>query len=194
MNSNEQKLVEQAKEGNMAAFEELYKSNREKIFRLTHGFVNNNADAEDLLQEIFSRAFQALNRFKPNRDANFSTWLYKIGINYSISFLRKSRRQKRGNQQPIKDNLKIAAAENSNPERLVEMEELKTTFKNGLDTLSCRQRTIIVLRYYNGLKIKEIAEHLKCSEGSVKKQIFRALSGLRKKLNVFFKEEKNHEL
>ncbi len=76
----------------------------------------------------------------------------------------------------------------------MEMEELQTIFKNSLDTLSCRQRTIIVLRYFNGLKIKEIAERLKCSEGSVKKQIFRALSGLRKKLNVFFKEEKDHEL
>ncbi len=53
MKSNEQKLVDQAKEGNLAAFEELYRLNREKIFRLALGFVNNIADAEDLLQEIF---------------------------------------------------------------------------------------------------------------------------------------------
>ena len=194
MKSNEQKLVEQAKRGNLTAFEDLYRLNREKIFYLALGFVDNIADAEDLLQEIFSRAFQGLNRYKQKRNANFSTWLYKIGINYSISFLRKSQRQKRRHQQPIQDNLEMAAASNSNPERLVEMEELHTIFKNSLDTLSCKQRTIIVLRYFNGLKIKEIAEHLKCSEGSIKKQIFRALSGLRKKLNVFFKEEKEHEM
>ena len=174
---DEGKLVLLAIEGDLGAFEELYKINREKIFRLIYGFVKNSADAEDLLQEVFSRAFLAIKRFNPRKGSVFSTWLCRIGINCSISFLRKSRgQQKRERQIIFHGSGSVVEARNCNPESLAEIEEIENIFKKGLDTLSYKQRTIVVLRYYNGFKIKDIAEKMQCSEGSVKRQLFRGFS------------------
>ena len=74
---DEKILVDQAREGDRAAFEQLYKINREKIFRLAYGFVKNSADAEDLLQDIFTRAFLAIKRFKPDIIAGMLIKEYK---------------------------------------------------------------------------------------------------------------------
>ncbi len=183
---DEDKLVMLAKQGNLTAFEELFKANREKIYRLAYGFVKNTADAEDLLQETFFKAFLAIKNFKPKKRLIFSTWLYRIGINCSISFLRKHKKQKEKNQDIFQENPVQFKARHPNPETLLETEEMHRVFKNELDTLSSKQRTIIVLRYYNGLKVKEIAEKMRCSEGSVKKQLFRAFSKLKKQLNFLF--------
>lgn len=186
---DEGKLVMLARQGDLTAFEELYNTNRGKIYRLAYGFVKNTADAEDLLQEIFFKAFLAIKNFKPKKGLLFSTWLYRIGINCSISFLRKHKKQKKKNQDILQENPGQFKAQHLNPETALEIEEMHLAFKNELDTLSSKQRTIIVLRYYNGLKIKEIAEKMRCSEGSVKKQLSRAFSKLKKQLNFLFGEK-----
>lgn len=175
-------------------FEELYRTNRGKIYRLAYGMVDNTADAEDLLQEIFCSAFRAMERFRQNGKASISTWLYRIGINASISFLRKKHRKKRGIPEPLEKYLHLVTAEDSAPQSAMEKKEMEIRFKNSLHRLSVRQRTIIILRYYNGLKINEIAGHMRCSEGTVKKHIFRGLARLRRYLEPFYDKENHHEL
>ena len=95
----------------------------------------------------------------------------------------------KGHQIPLQKNTAHDEAENGNPERLVEIEEMQNIFKSGLDTLSPRQRTIVVLRYYSGFKIKDIAKKMNCSEGSIKKQLSRGFCKLKKQLNVYLKGE-----
>lgn len=188
---DESKLVMLAKQGSPAAFEELYKTNREKIYRLAYGFVKNTADAEDLLQEIFIKAFLAIKKFKPGKQLLFSTWLYRIGINCSISFLRKHKKYIVRDRDISRANPDQFNPGHLNPETRHEIEETLRVFNNELETLSSKQRTIIVLRYYNGLKIKEIAEKMRCSEGSVKKQLFRSFAKLKKQLISYFMEKNN---
>ena len=193
---DEVKLVNRAREGDIAAFEKLYKINREKIFKMAFGFVRNHADAEDLLQETFTRAFIAIRRVRSRQQLYFSTWIYRIGINCCISFLRKSKAQQQGDKQHIfsHKNTLCTDTPGSNPERYVEIEEMKNIFKNVLDSLSSRQRAILVLRYYAGFKIKDIAVRMNCSEGSIKKQLSRGFSKIKKRLNVFFPQEEKDEL
>ena len=93
MTFDEQHLVGLAKLGDNNAFEELYSQNKEKIFYLTFRYTRCQQDAEDLLQETFTRAFSSIDQFMSRDDATFSTWLYRIGINCSINFIRKHKKQ-----------------------------------------------------------------------------------------------------
>ena len=182
MNVEELELIVNARQGDNRAMEALYSMNREMIFRLAFQYVGNSADAEDLLQEIFIKAFSAIKSFDPNRGGAFSTWVYRICVNTSINFLKRKKLEQtvadsRKNILPGQDH-KISRT----PERNAMDEEIRLA--SALDTLSAKQRMIFTLKHYQGLKIKEIATIMKCSEGSVKKQLFRAVNGLRTSLHA----------
>lgn len=166
--------------------------NKEKIFGLAFQYVRNHQDAEDLLQEIFFRAFGSLSGFDPGRGAAFSTWLYRIGINVSINFLRKKKlelkhRQAEENCMSQQDDCR------SDPERQLLSREILESVERCLDELSPRQRMIFILKHFQGLKVREISQVMKCSEGSVKKQLFRAVKRLQGKLAIFSHRELHHE-
>lgn len=185
MKEKEANLVISAQEGDPAAMEELFLMNREKIFGLAFQYVRNHQDAEDLLQEIFFRAFGSLSGFDPGRGASFSTWLYRIGINVSINFLRKKKLELK-HRQAEENCMSQPDGCRSNPERQLLSREILESVERCLDELSPRQRMIFILKHFQGLKVREIAETMKCSEGSVKKQLFRAVKRLQGKLAIFF--------
>ena len=194
-NTDEHKLIELACKGYHPAMEELYMRNKEKIYNLAYRFVGNGQDAEDLLQEIFTRAFIALvkNKFKQQAGVAFSTWLYRIGINYSISFLRKNKKFLAHHVEPMEDNdpIDTTGSDDPGPEHAAVMTDMNEKITACLDGLSAKQRMIFVLRFHEDLQVKEIAQHMGCSEGSVKKQLHRAVSGVRQKL-TFFTEATHH--
>jgi RNA polymerase sigma-70 factor (ECF subfamily) len=194
MTIDEQHLVALAKLGDNTAFEKLYTQNKEKIFHLTFQYTCNQQDAEDLLQETFSRAFLSIDQFKGRDNATFSTWLYRIGINCAINFIQKHKKQ----MTPSKLHHKIpgdtVAITHSNPEETTVFNEMITELERSLDSLSPKQRMIFTLKHHEGLKAKEIAQLMKCSEGSVKKQLHRAMATLVKRLSIHSsKEVQNHE-
>lgn len=176
----EQRLVALAKMGDPTAFEELFMRNKEKIFNLTYRYTGSRQDAEDLLQETFSRAFLSIGRFKALGDASFSTWLYRIGINCSINYLRKhkNRRHRQVEGQVHHVVMAAAASSQANPEETAVLAEMEQELEAGLDQLSPKQRMIFLLKYQQGFKAREIAAHMNCSEGSVKKQLARAMQKL----------------
>jgi RNA polymerase sigma-70 factor (ECF subfamily) len=192
MITDEQHLVALAKLGDNTAFEKLYLHNKEKIFHLTFQYTRNLQDAEDLLQEIFSRAFLSINQFKGVDNATFSTWLFRIGINCSINFIQKHKKQTTHWELHHEIPGDKIAREYSNPEETAALKEMEEELEAGLDNLSPKQRMIFTLKHHEGLKVKEIAQMMKCSEGSVKKQLHRAMSTLVKKLNASM-EVLNHE-
>jgi RNA polymerase sigma-70 factor (ECF subfamily) len=187
MKEAEVNLVISAKAGNQLAMEALFVTNREKIFSLAFQYVGNRQDAEDLLQEIFFRAFGALGTFDPHKGAAFSTWLYRIGINTCINFLRKRKLESKMRQSGEHLSRPTDCLP-SDPEQRMLAEEIGLGLERGLNELSPRQRMIVVLKHYQGLKVKEIAGMMKCSEGSVKKQLFRAVRGLKKKLTTLYQQ------
>jgi RNA polymerase sigma-70 factor (ECF subfamily) len=187
MKETEVDLVISAKGGNQPAMEALFVMNREKIFSLAFQYVGNRQDAEDLLQEVFFRAFGALRTFDPHKGAAFSTWLYRIGINTSINFLRKRKLESKI-RQPEEHLSLTTGCPPTDPEQEMLSDEISQRLERGLNELSPRQRMVVVLKHYQGLKVKEIAGMMKCSEGSVKKQLFRAVRGLKKKLTILYQQ------
>ena len=184
MTVDEGHLVALAKLGDNTAFAELYLQNKEKIFHLTFQYTRSRQDAEDLLQEIFSRAFFSIQRFNARGGATFSSWLFRIGINCSLNFVKKQKNQVRHREyrEPLPGD--TMDCQGSNPEETAVFQEMVAHLQVGLESLSARQRMVFILKHHEGLKAREIAQLMRCSEGSVKKQLNRAMSTLVKKLAV----------
>ncbi|MBN1273013.1 MAG: RNA polymerase sigma factor [Candidatus Aminicenantes bacterium] len=187
-NNEEAFLVTAAKQGNRKAFDELYVRYRNAIADLVYRYLGNYQESEELLQEIFIQGFLNLDKFKIRQYASFFSWLYRIGINMSINYLRrqKSRSESLRYQPPA-----LSPEENSdNPERHVVKMEFEKYLYLGLDQISPRQRMIFVLKHLQDMSIGEIAQLLHCTEGTVRKQLFRGVTKLRKEMSVY-RGEKN---
>lgn len=183
-------LVQSAQEGSADAFKLLFEDNKRRILSLAYQYTKNLEDSEDIVQDTFIKAYHSLERFKVGADTNFASWLYRIGINCSIDHLRKNKRQK-DNIMPTDDIDGLSApSEMANPDGTHLKREVREKLEQGLDTLTKRQRMIFILKHYQELSIKEIAEYMNCSEGSVKKQLFRAISVLKKHFKSFLPENR----
>lgn len=172
-------LVRSARRGDEEAFRLLFEAHKQKIFALAFKYTKNREDAEDILQETFIKAYHALDKFHWEENPNFSSWLYRIGINTSIDLIRKKKKMKQINYDS--DNIENLSADNpeAGPESSQQMQAVREKLDSALAKLTARQRMIFILRHYQQLSTLEIAEYMKCSQGSVKKQLFRALTTIK---------------
>jgi RNA polymerase sigma-70 factor (ECF subfamily) len=186
-------LILSAQQGDQEAFYMLFEKNKKKVFGLAFKYTRNKQDAEDILQNTFIKAFKNLNKFHTQKQTSFSSWLYRIGVNCSIDLLRDKKR--------IRNNLSDweamdhtnPAGRLADPEKKASREDLKNKIELILEDMPPRQKMAFVLKHYQQLKIKEIAEYMQCSEGSVKKQLFRSMKTLKNSLKNFF-WEKEYEM
>lgn len=187
--SNEKKIEEHKKD----AWRRLYEENRERILALAFRFTRNLQDAEDILQETFIKAFRS-STFPPSETgANLSSWIYRIALNTSIDFCRKKKRRSetglgRNQAQGASKETEQLPKVSLNPEERLMQSELSKLLDDYINRLPWRQRSIFILKYYEQLKIKEIAKLLGCSEGSVKRSLFRSVQNLRKGLHFLMTE------
>lgn len=190
---NQETVVQLAQEGNKEAFKVLFEENRKKIFSLAFQYVKNVEDAEDILQETFIKAYHSLHNFHIQNGSGFSPWLYRIGINCSIDYLRRNKKRK--DTDTGIDNIENISSGSSNldPEHSTRKKEIRDQIDQTLNKLTARQRMIFILRHYQQFTTKEIAEHLSCTEGNVKKQLFRAILAMKKHLKGLIME-KNYEM
>jgi RNA polymerase sigma-70 factor (ECF subfamily) len=182
MSINESNCVALAKTGDRQAMHELYELNRSRIFNLAYRYVKNVPDAEDILQDTFVKAFKSLHKCQLNENSYFSTWLYRIAVNCAMDHFRSRRRR---DEQATRQRDFSSANDGISavtPESEFQRQQIKEQVERGLNVLSPRKRMIVVLRHYQQMKITEIAAYLGCSQGSVKKQLFRALAQLRSEL------------
>ena len=189
---DEQTVIESAQNGNTEALRLLFEDNRQKIFSLAYQYVKNVEDAEDILQETFIKAYRSLDKFQSQNSARFSPWLYRIGINCSIDFLRrnKNRRLKHSDPDDL-DNLSSGSGgPSSEPENTRDRKEIREKIDQTLNRLSGRQKMIFILKHYQELTTAEIAEYLNCSEGSVKRQLFRAVQSVKQHLRSLIMEDR----
>jgi len=188
MAQNEQALVDRIRSGDNTAFQELVEGYKKKIYYIAYDITGNHHDAEDVSQEVFIKVFRSLKTFR--RDAKMSSWLYQIAVNASIDFLRK----KSSKPTILMDNLERADIQESlpgsgihaeNPELSVEALMIQKHISEALQKVSPKERSVFVMRHYNDLKMKEIAEILNISQGTVKALFFRAIKKLRKELSYY---------
>ncbi len=180
-------IVKQILQGDRDLFRMLVDRYQPMIFRTCLGFLHNKDDSDDLSQEIFIQAYQALKTFKGN--SSFSTWIYRIAVNAALNKVRKSQKNlviQRfeslfGSSKNLDLNLPHTLDEN--PEDLLITAEHKKWVEGALNTLPENQRTAIVLSKYDELSQKEIAEIMNLTEGAVEALIQRAKANLRDKLS-----------
>lgn len=178
------KLVRQAQKGDTAAFEQLVTVYQDRIYGLTFHLTGNHADAQDLAQEAFVKAYYAIKGFR--NEADFGTWLHRITVNVWINIKRRQRPtvslDEPVNTQNGGEVQRELAATVDTPEEAAERRELRDRIREALMELSAEHRAVLVLREMQGYTYDEIAEILDCSLGTVKSRISRARLALRDKL------------
>ena len=188
MRSDEERLVLLAQGGDRAAFRELVERHMKRIYYLSYDLTGNHEDAEDLSQEVFVKVFHSLKQFRA--EAKFSSWLHRITVN---TFIDKKRKfypvteyfEDAQNETDSRSNQPMDENSSNNPEKKAEASLMKEHIEIALQKLPTQQRAVFVLRHYHQLALKEIAQILKISEGSVKSSLFRAIRRLQKALHFY---------
>ncbi len=169
-------LVIRAKDGDQKAYAELMQRYKDSIYFMALKMVNNKDDAMDLTVETFGKAFENIEKYKP--DFAFSTWLFRIATNNCIDFIRKKRLnvvslQSLSEEDKDEKQLQIAS-DTLNPEQTSIKKQESEKLKSIVEQLPQRYRTLIILRYYDEQSYEEIAQQLDLPLGTVKAQLFRA--------------------
>jgi RNA polymerase sigma-70 factor (ECF subfamily) len=172
-------LIQAAQAGNRSALRELYEQNRQKVFSLAYQYAGNREDAEDILQETFIKAFNNIRTFRLEEETRFAPWLFRVGVNCSIDYLRrnKARRAELGEAALA---AVPAGGPGTDPQSESSGREFRARLERTLSTLSPKQRMIFLLKHDQQFSIREIASQLRCSEGSVKTHLFRAVAAVRR--------------
>jgi RNA polymerase sigma-70 factor, ECF subfamily len=140
--------------------------NKENFYRLAFSYVKNKDDALDIVQESIHKALLSLGNLK--EEQKLKSWFYTIVVNKSLDFLRKHRRVN------VMDDATLEFFSNGNHDVYQDID-----LERCLDDLPEKFRTVIVLRYFEDLKIEEIAEILKENQNTIKTRLYRGLSMLR---------------
>ena len=187
---DEHLLVNAAKGGDVAAFEELVNRYESKILRLTRNITGNREDAEDAMQDAFFKAYSHLDGFQ--QDSRFYTWLVRIAANEALMRLRKRRPGQLSLDEPVAGDADLMPREledwRPNPEREYAKAELQTLLAEVIDKLEPEFRIVLVLRDIEELSTQETAEALGISVPNVKSRLLRARLKLREKLNRHFRQ------
>jgi len=168
-------LIEKIKEGDREAFMTLTSLYQKRVFLLAYSFFRNREDALDIVQETFLRLYQKIALFR--RGENFQNWLLQIAKNLCIDHYRKDygKNKELQNGTPVEE-MNISSQNSPDPYL---SSDLKGIFSTCIQKLAERQRMIFVMKHYNQLKYKEIAQILGISLGTVKSLHFKAVQNLR---------------
>jgi RNA polymerase sigma-70 factor (ECF subfamily) len=186
----DQQLVRRVQAGDKSAFNLLVLKYQHRVLKLVSRFVNDAAEAEDVAQEAFIKAYRALASFRG--DSAFYTWLYRIAINTAKNALVSNRRRPvdfdLDLQDPEQYDRHARLKEGDTPEGVLLTDEIREVVERAMEQLPEDLRTAIVLRELEGLSYEEIAEAMDCPVGTVRSRIFRAREAIDKKLKPLLDE------
>jgi RNA polymerase sigma-70 factor (ECF subfamily) len=155
------------------AFDLLVERWQERIRALCIRMTGNLHTAEDLVQETFARVFEKRAAFRG--DSKFSTWLWRIALNLCYDELRRQQRHPGAQENQMENLLRVHGIDSVTPRRQVQQMEEAELVREALMRLAENYRTVLVLRHYEGLKLREIAEVLDIPEGTVNSRMAEAL-------------------
>ncbi len=177
-------LIERARTGNRDAFGVFVRRHQKRIFRLAVHMLRDATEAEDVVQETFVRAWQALARFEGNSQP--FTWLYRIAVNLSLNTIRtrKPRKQAAHEDDPrVEAWLADKAPTTADPSVAAEQKQLALALAQGIDQLSDTLRTTLILVCVEGLPHESVSAILGCPEGTVAWRVHEARRKLREHLD-----------
>ena len=178
-------LIQRAKQGDMGAFEQLVFRYDKQVLTIAARYVQSSEDAKDIYQEVFLRVYRALPRFQLR--SQFSTWLFRITTNVCLSHRSRRKRHIHTSLSQESDDehgavLSEAIAESRTTDRHAEQTDMALHISRAIELLSSKQKMVFTLKYYDGYKIREIAEILDLAEGTVKRYLFAATNKIRHSL------------
>lgn len=178
-------LIQRTLAGDQDAFAIIFERYKNLVYRTAYLMLNEPEEADETLQEVFLKVFQSLSNFQPSK-ASFTTWLYRITINYCLNQRRKKRFTFLSLEWAWRDNHRALSFQNSYPE---EDEEIHL----ALTRLSDKLRAVIVLRYYGELSYADIAKSLDIPIGTVKSRLDLGLRTLRRELEASYPERSSEK-
>jgi len=188
--AEEMVLVNRARRGDLKAYDELIRRYQERIYATVYHMTANHEDANDLAQEAFIKAFQALKSFKGG--SSFYTWLYRIAVNKTINFLKQRKNRQHMSLNDIDFNAEhdpdlVALISDKTPRREAGLNELQEKLNAALLKLSESHRLAVVLHDVQGLSHEEIANVMHCNIGTVRSRLFYARQQLQALLADYLK-------
>jgi len=190
-------LVKRTKNGDTLAFEKLFLSYQGRVYNLAYRMTGNEADAADLTQETFIRAYQNIAGLR-NAEA-FSTWLFRIAVNLCKNhrnsgklecdsldeWTDENREIEWTRREPRPPTLVGVATLSESPEIALEKAERDQQLQDALNALNDEHRTVVVLHHLEGVSLVEIASMLNCRVGTVKSRLARAREELKRRLSPY---------
>lgn len=169
-------------------FEKIVITYQDKVYALSYQLTGNHADAQDLAQEVFVRAYLNLDKFR--FEADLGTWLHRITINVYLNSRRKNKKDKDNVAYSLDEPLpteegevaRELAATDTDPQEVLATKEKQRYIRQALESLTPEYRAVLVLREFQGLSYEDIAKVLGCSLGTVKSRLNRARQALKEKL------------
>ncbi|MGN0909497.1 MAG: sigma-70 family RNA polymerase sigma factor [Succinivibrio sp.] len=186
--SSDEELVRQVQAGNVSAYNLLVVRYQHRVVKIAQKYVSDFADASDIAQEAFIKAYKALPNFRG--ESSFYTWLYRIVTNAAKNYLEGNSRQR--SQVDVDDEVLNASSpealtDRQTPDSIIESEELKKVILKAVGELPRELREAFMLRELEGLSYDEIADKAGVPIGTVRSRIFRARQYIESKMEQFRK-------
>jgi len=186
-------LIARTQAGDPSAFDVLVTKYSPRLYGLVYNMTSNHEDTNDLLQDIFAKAYRAINGFRGK--SSFYTWIHSIGVNMTINFLKKRGRRYTlslddvdANIQNDKEFIELTSNSTSNPVREADLGELQQRLNEAMMRLSNEHRAVVTMFDIQGMPHAEISKILGVSEGTVRSRLFYAHRQLQNFLEEFRKK------
>jgi RNA polymerase sigma-70 factor, ECF subfamily len=178
--------VRRAQQGDLQAFEQLFNQYQRPVYNIFYQMLRSDADAADLTQDVFVRAWRSLPRLETPEA--FPSWLFRIAANLTRNWIRdNSRVRLESLDQPVGNNdddgpTREIADPSRDPASETQVRATQSVVQKAIEGLSPDHRMVVTLHHLEGLSVEEIAGIMKCSVGTVKSRLSRARDHLRRKL------------
>jgi RNA polymerase sigma-70 factor (ECF subfamily) len=181
-------LVQQAQSGDLQAYDTLVRRYQERIYSTIYQITANHEDANDLAQDTFIKAFQALPSFQGQ--SSFFTWIYRIAVNRTLNFKKAKRNRNHFSINDVDARIEqdpewVAFISDNTPVRNASLTELQEFLNKALMKLSDVHRTVVILHDVQGLSHEEIAQIMDCSNGPVRSRLHYARQQLQAHLSAY---------
>ncbi len=184
---SDESLVRNARNGDFSAFEVLFERHRALVYRFVYQMAPRRDDAEDIVQEVFVRAFQNLHRYRD--EAKFTTWLLRIATNLGTDRARMFRRRQSLEQKEAAGALTWMTVGNTeDPIENLQREQLKSILRRAIGALPDHHRNVIMMRDIEEMEYPDMAELLGCTVGGAKLRVLRARRALRDRVAPLMEE------
>lgn len=186
----DQALVARTQAGEAAAFDQLVVKYTPRLYGLVYNMTSNHEDTNDLLQDIFAKAYKSIRGFRGK--SSFYTWIHSISVNMTLNFLKKRGRRYHvslddmdSSVQNDKEFLELTAT--NSPVREADLGELQLRLNEAMMKLSDEHRAVVTMFHIQGMPHAEISKILRVSEGTVRSRLFYANRQLQNYLEEFRK-------